>query len=658
MKMGLKYLFLFALFWPLNAYGYSTGQPGASGRFGQSCSDCHGPGHYNAISLKLPEANTRECWAESQDDSGSMTRSLLWNAGFGAEVPIRIVIEEPTGEEAPLCPSRAACCDDAGGCEAGIDCRPGIDDCVGPVVGFNAEVVGGGLWVTGAGSRYRVTEAQPSSGCSSDDDCTGDEICWDFDAQTPSTNGLCGIPNRTEIVHSSPITFSNDEAGWDLSLVFPMEEEIGAATHSLEIWIGINMANGNGLPDLNDVSGSFYGTISMGPVPDLPHRCLVCDDGFEVNNEGACVPSSGNGNPDSPTGPDPSPENGAVVCSCSAGVNGPSLPAFLAIAFLWGWFAVRRRIGPGRSLWGARFLPLLFLFAACPGPGPGPESENGDEEWPASNRAKDRITEIRIQATDANPFDPGAEIITTLSYSSDGLLETFHHADGPYCHQIDYTHEGGRLDSSLTTDCSEVDPIEMRSGLESSVTWDGPRPLRLKRGTGIYEHTFPDGDPQRPHRLEMEDLNIGMVIDYTWDDEGRQTQRKTAHFFDGQEDGAHTEDFIWDDRGRLEKLVLSVQYTNQDTSTYDYSNDEDDRLIRFERGGQYPLIIDVEYDDSGRISALLEEMWTTTYTYESGATQGLTHHPLIDGGDFFDMRGKNHLGMESVWTFYGFGLGY
>jgi uncharacterized protein (TIGR03382 family) len=323
-----------ALTLPLTASAYLTGQPGASGRFGQKCADCHGPTQYDGVAIELPDANSSECWAE--DDGGKLVKSKVWTASFGEEVAAKVVVTEPTGDKVPTCPERNACCDGgleeispqvactlvgdcgegeacwdfvnntpvgaAGGtcgldivCEANTDCRVGVDTCGDPIVGFDAELVGGGSWTPGEGSRIRVTQSEPSTTCTGDADCGTGKICWDFSTQQASSDGLCGIPSSNEVVHNFPKGFSGGEAVWDVTLKFPTEDEVNPDNPTVEIWIGANIANGNGLPDLGDVNGNFLATIPLGGGDALPSYCATCEEGFDFDEEGNCVGVGGCG---------------------------------------------------------------------------------------------------------------------------------------------------------------------------------------------------------------------------------------------------------------------------------------------------------------------------------------------------------------------------
>jgi MYXO-CTERM domain-containing protein len=359
---SLGLLALGVLVIPMTASAYITGQPGASGRFGQKCADCHGPTQYDGVTIRLPADNTSECFVDTDE---GFKKSAVWTGQFGQAVAATIVVTKPEGEFVPQCPTKDPCCDGGleeispqvscsaqsdcgdgeacwdfvndtvvavGGtgtcgseilCPANTDCRAGVDSCGDMLVGFDAELVGGGSWSPGEGSRVRVTQAEPASSCTADADCGGGKVCWDFSSQQPSTDGLCGIAHTNEVVHSSPKSFAGEEATWDVTLTFPTEEETNAENPAVEVWIGANIANGNGLPDLNDVNGNFLATIQMGGS-GLPSYCAQCDEGFEFDEEGNCVGPGG--------------------CGCSQGADSDlPLSGLAAFAGLFGLALWRRR---------------------------------------------------------------------------------------------------------------------------------------------------------------------------------------------------------------------------------------------------------------------------------------------------------------------------
>lgn len=254
------------------ALSYSEGQTGFTGRVaGESCLACHGSRQYDGMKFRLIEADeTTACFTE---DGTELQLPLLT---AGRTYPAVVEIEAPAAADAPVCPTHNCCdpgdgtnwppsetetCMKRGGCtadNANDCCQPGLDLCAGPRAGFNAEVLGGGRFAPGEGSRVKQV---------------GSELF------------------ETELTHTIPKDVTGG-GSWAFQYTAPAGEEL---TSAVEFWVGANVANGNDFADPADLNSNF---VMYAAVEDaegnmqLPGFCLVCPNGSSPAFGSCCCNSS------------------------------------------------------------------------------------------------------------------------------------------------------------------------------------------------------------------------------------------------------------------------------------------------------------------------------------------------------------------------------
>lgn len=259
---------------PGSALAYSEGQTGFSGRTpGQSCLQCHGSKQYDGMKFRIETEDTAPCF---QGDGAEAEVPLL---EAGKTYTAYVEIAAPGGD-APLCPTHNCCnpgtgenwppaedeaCMERGGCTAADDpnlcCKPGIDLCAGPRAGFNAEVVGGGEFAPGDGTRLKRV---------------GDDLFGN------------------EITHAIPKDVANGGA-WTFQYTAPAPTDLA---RGLEFWVGANVGNGNDIEDPEDKNSNF---VLHAAVQDsdgniqMPGFCLVCPNGAPPAFGSCCCNSSAAG---------------------------------------------------------------------------------------------------------------------------------------------------------------------------------------------------------------------------------------------------------------------------------------------------------------------------------------------------------------------------
>lgn len=125
------------------------------------------------------------------------------------------------------------------------------------MAGFNAEVVGGGKFTEGQGTRLLIEG---------------------------------GEPNGREITHNTPGRFVDGKASWAFQFTAPAAEEAGE--NGLEIWVGANVANGNGREDPLDMNSNYKLDVALSDGTDVvsvPGYCLVCSSGKLAVNGQCCT---------------------------------------------------------------------------------------------------------------------------------------------------------------------------------------------------------------------------------------------------------------------------------------------------------------------------------------------------------------------------------
>jgi hypothetical protein len=247
-----------ALLAPVSAFAFAEGQTGYSGRTtGQSCLSCHGTQQYDGLTFTVNAEEEAPC-------STSEGEILLPVITAGATVSVTVSFPS-VGDTGPTCPTHNCCdpgdntdwppaedatCLQAFGnnCDttnANACCSPGMDVCGEALAGFNAEVVGGGGFVAGDGTRLEIAG--------------GEEV-------------------PDEITHTAPVAVGNQDASWTFQYTAPS----ALPPSGLEFWVGGNVANGNGLADGEDLNSNAlgYAAVSDGAGGySMPDYCAVCPNG-------------------------------------------------------------------------------------------------------------------------------------------------------------------------------------------------------------------------------------------------------------------------------------------------------------------------------------------------------------------------------------------
>lgn len=248
-----------ALLAPAGALAYAEGQTGYSGRTaGQSCLQCHGSNQYDGLAVTIDTDEEAPC-------STSEGEIMLPVVTTGATIGISVTLPAVSGGTGPTCPT-ANCCDPGDGTDwppaadatclqsfgnncdttnANACCSPGMDVCGGALAGFNAEVVGGGAFVATDGTRLEISG--------------GEEVA-------------------DEITHTVPKSVEDQAAAWSFQYTAPDS----LPPSGLEIWVGANVANGNGLADLEDLNSNAKGVVAVtdgNGAYSMPDYCAVCPNG-------------------------------------------------------------------------------------------------------------------------------------------------------------------------------------------------------------------------------------------------------------------------------------------------------------------------------------------------------------------------------------------
>ncbi len=256
------------------ALAFSEGQTGFSGRTpGQSCLQCHGTLSYDGMKLTIDTEETLPCFQEDHPEA----QVPVLEAGQTYTAVVEITA--PAGDQVPVCPGSNCCdpgdgtdwppadgevCMERGGCtaeNANLCCQPGLNVCSGPRAGFNAEVVGGGAFIAGDGTRLKRV---------------ADELFGN------------------EITHSIPKDVASG-GSWSFQYTAPAAPDL---TRGLEFWVGANVANGNDFDDPADRNSNF---VLHAAVQDadgnvqMPGFCLVCPNGAPPAFGSCCCNSSASG---------------------------------------------------------------------------------------------------------------------------------------------------------------------------------------------------------------------------------------------------------------------------------------------------------------------------------------------------------------------------
>lgn len=301
-----------ALMSALPVHAYTRGRFNQSGKTPQeSCLACHGARQYGGMKLRLEGADTASCFVEIADRTEELTFPKLM---YGQKVEAIIEIPTPSGEDAPRCPTNDCCNldappdrsdDEAYACvERGIQlgicsaddfvgcCQPGLSQCRAleglsvAVAGFNAEVINGGHF-------------DPlTRDCGTDHLCEGDDGYISPDSDGTEGDGTLDTTDQTKLLgqgptldarqatHVRPRHFKEGQAAWKMYFVAP---EAGTVEGVPRIYVGANVANGNGLEDPMDLNSNYVTDIVLtdGNEDIYPDYCLVCADG-SLSADGAC----------------------------------------------------------------------------------------------------------------------------------------------------------------------------------------------------------------------------------------------------------------------------------------------------------------------------------------------------------------------------------
>ena len=300
----------------LPAGAYSRGRFNQSGKTSkESCLACHGSRQYDGLSFRFEGVDSASCSVEVAGRTQELTFPKIM---YGQRVEAFIEIPTPAGDDAPQCPTNN-CCDanavpdrndeadyacvargiQLGYTECSADgflgcCEPGLAVCRAPeglsvaTAGFNAEVVNGGY--------FDVLTRD----CGSDGICPGDTGYGAPDADGTEGDGTFDTSDQTKLwgdvqggtidprqaTHIRARHFVDGKAAWKLYFVAPEENE---ANGSPRIYVGANVANGNGQADPMDLNSNYVTDVVLtdGSAEIYPDYCLVCDDG-SLAVDGAC----------------------------------------------------------------------------------------------------------------------------------------------------------------------------------------------------------------------------------------------------------------------------------------------------------------------------------------------------------------------------------
>ncbi len=299
-----------ALLLASSASAFSGGQFGYSGK-DNSCLACHGSETYPAISVAFTGADTASCVLK---DGAFFTIPVI---DYEAQVTLTLTLAKPEGDEVPGCPTACdatLCGTDGDPCEHMYQvngyCPVGADICDAALAGFNAELdsaVGlfeasdDGTRVISNGSIPGPLEVQDpevvcdmaNMGTECDDENGYACTMRPGDTTVCARSGSIPLRDGSQITHRIPKQTVSSDATWDFKYTAPSKADADAAGDRAPagIYIGANVANGNGVADLKDKNANVVFAVALRDADGsvvLPEFCGVCDDGQAPDATGQC----------------------------------------------------------------------------------------------------------------------------------------------------------------------------------------------------------------------------------------------------------------------------------------------------------------------------------------------------------------------------------
>lgn len=300
----------------LPASAYSRGRFNQSGKTSEgSCLACHGARQYDGMKLRLEGVETASCSVEIAGRTQELTFPKIM---YGQRVEAYIEIPTPEGADVPVCPTNN-CCDASAAPDPGDEadyacvargiqlgytecsasdflgcCEPDLALCRAPeglsvaTAGFNAEVVNGGRFdtlVRDCGTD-RVCPGEPGYNEPDADGTEGDGTLDTSDQTKLWGEVEGGTVDPRQATHTRARHFVDGQAAWKMFYVAPEAEETEGPPR---IYVGANVANGNGQADPMDLNSNYAIDVVLTDGTDdlYPDYCLVCSDG-SLAVDGAC----------------------------------------------------------------------------------------------------------------------------------------------------------------------------------------------------------------------------------------------------------------------------------------------------------------------------------------------------------------------------------
>lgn len=271
--MSPKSLAAVALLVAAPAAAFSEGQFGFSGKE-NSCLACHGSNSYAGITVASDAAEKTLC---VQGTGQEAVRYEIPVVRYGQSTKLTLTIAKPD-EGAVGCPEEdcdvAACSEASGVCRKAYDkneiCPQTLNECGTPLGGFNAAIDGAGTWESVDDSTRVLTEGG---------------------VMDPETGETDPVEPSTEITHRLARQLGDGPAIWTFTYKAPATAA-EATGEAAAIYIGANVANGNGWADDADLNTNItYGVALVDDATQtaiLPPYCGACAGNKIPDAEGKC----------------------------------------------------------------------------------------------------------------------------------------------------------------------------------------------------------------------------------------------------------------------------------------------------------------------------------------------------------------------------------
>jgi len=93
---------------------------------------------------------------------------------------------------------------------------------------------------------------------------------------------VAGGTAPVQLTQRVPATFGGADITWTATYTAPQ-----SAPDGVELWVGANVANGNGKADGNDLNSNYVQRLTVGDA--VPSFCAVCPDGSLPDEQGNCA---------------------------------------------------------------------------------------------------------------------------------------------------------------------------------------------------------------------------------------------------------------------------------------------------------------------------------------------------------------------------------